>query len=146
MTKKNERQVTFDEAEEFSASRGAKYFIECSAKTGYNIDNIFYEAAKYIYNSKNLYKIDINSNKQKIDQENNHKKSLLNKFFNNNLKFDKDNNEDNTYKKVKKNNDEDNAYKKVEKNNVDNNYKKVKKNKINSEFSSNYILNKYSNF
>jgi len=121
-----ERQVTFDEAKEFSVSRKVKYFIECSAKTGYNIEKIFYEAAKYLYSSyKESDKKYISSNKLKIgpdyNKENNLKKSLINKFFNNKLKIGKENNEDNTCKKLEKN-------------------------IITSEFSSNYILNKYSIF
>jgi len=123
--KENERQVTFDEAKEFSVSRKTKYFIECSAKTGYNVEKIFYEAAKYLYSSeKELNKKYKNSNQLKIgmdNEENYHKKSLLNEFFYNKLKIGKDNNKDN-------------------------NHKKVEKNKILSEFSSNYIMNKYRNF
>ena len=47
--KENERQVNSKEGKDFSLSRRTKYFTECSAKTGYNVQNIFYEAAKYLY-------------------------------------------------------------------------------------------------
>jgi len=124
----NKREVDYNEAKEFSLLNKVRYFTECSAKTGYNIDNIFYEAAKNIYNTykesgKNKNKISGGKLKITIDknEDNNHKKSLLDKLFNNKIKNGMDNNEDNTCKKLEKN-------------------------KIPSEFSSNYILNKYSNF
>ena len=44
-----ERRVTTEEAQIFSTSNRTKYFAECSAKTGYNVKEIFFEAAKYLY-------------------------------------------------------------------------------------------------
>ena len=44
-----ERVVPFDEAQIFSVSNRTKYFTECSAKTGYKVEEIFYEAAKHLY-------------------------------------------------------------------------------------------------
>ena len=71
--KENERQVDYKEAKDFSLSRRIKYFTECSAKTGYNIENIFNEAVKYLYSAcKELGKNKIPSNnKLKINKENN---------------------------------------------------------------------------
>jgi len=62
----NDRKISFKEAQDFSKSRSAKFFIECSAKTAKNVDNIFYEVAKYIYNDKDLLKGKNSSNKLKI--------------------------------------------------------------------------------
>ena len=72
----NERQISLEEAKEFSLSRKAKYFTECSAKTGHNVENIFYEAAKYLYNSykQNGKKNTAPSNIIKITRDNNKKK------------------------------------------------------------------------
>ena len=71
--KENERQVTYKEAKEFSLSSRTKYFTECSAKTGYNVENIFQEVVKYLYTAcKNLGKNRLPSNnKLKINKENN---------------------------------------------------------------------------
>ena len=44
-----EREVQFDDAKVFAVSNRTKYFAECSAKTGYNVKEIFYEAAKHLY-------------------------------------------------------------------------------------------------
>ena len=66
----NERQISSDEAKEFLKSRRIKYFTECSAKTGQNVENIFYEAAKYLYNIREELGKDKNSNKLKIGEDN----------------------------------------------------------------------------
>ena len=46
-----ENVVPFDEAKIFCVSNRTKYFTECSAKTGYKVEEIFYEAAKHLYKS-----------------------------------------------------------------------------------------------
>ena len=71
--KESERQVAFNDAKDFSLSSRTKYFTECSAKTGYNVENIFYEAAKYLYNAcKELGRNKIPSNnKLKINKDDN---------------------------------------------------------------------------
>ena len=72
--KEDQRQVTFDEVKEFSFSRRAKYLTECSSETGENVENIFYEAAKYLYSSyKQFGKKSIPSNILKIGMDNNEK-------------------------------------------------------------------------
>ena len=50
-----ERAVSFDDAKVFSVSNRTKNFSECSAKTGYNVKEIFFEAAKYLYKSYKDY-------------------------------------------------------------------------------------------
>ena len=44
-----EREVALDEAKVYSTSTRTNYFTECSAKTGTNIQKIFYEAAICLY-------------------------------------------------------------------------------------------------
>ena len=44
-----EKSVGSEEARVFAVSNRTKYFVECSAKTGYNVKEIFFEAAKYLY-------------------------------------------------------------------------------------------------
>ena len=63
----DDRKISFNEAKEFSISRGAIYFNECSSKTGDNIENIFCEVAKYLYIVyKESRKKGTSSNKLKI--------------------------------------------------------------------------------
>ena len=77
-----ERNVTTEEAKIFSQSNRTCYFAECSAKKGYNVKEIFFEAAKYLY-----------GNYKKFKEQN--KMPMANR-----LKLDKNNdNEDNTKKK-----------------------------------------------
>ncbi len=65
-----DRKISLNEAKDFSLSNKAKYFTECSAKTGENVDNIFYEAAKYFYCSyKQLGQKNILSNELKIPSD-----------------------------------------------------------------------------
>ena len=44
-----DKNVPDENAQNFATSNRAKYYNECSAKSGQNIDKIFYEAAKYLY-------------------------------------------------------------------------------------------------
>ena len=46
-----EKKVLEEEARTFATSERIKYFTECSAKTGYNAKEIFFEAAKHLYSS-----------------------------------------------------------------------------------------------
>lgn len=46
-----DRKISLNEAKDFSLSNKAKYFTECSAKTGYKVGDIFEEVAKYLYNA-----------------------------------------------------------------------------------------------
>ena len=46
---KDKIEVNKEEAEEISKQYNLRYFCECSAKTGYNINNIFEEIAKVVY-------------------------------------------------------------------------------------------------
>ena len=51
-----ERVVPFEEAKVFAVSIRTKKFIECSAKTGYNVKEIFFDAAKYLYKTYKEFK------------------------------------------------------------------------------------------
>ena len=66
-----EKAVSTDEAKIFSTSNRSKYFTECSAKTGQNVKEIFFEAAKCLYKSykefKNQNKLPTTSQRLKID-------------------------------------------------------------------------------
>ena len=76
-----EKKVPTEDAKIFSTSNRTKYFAECSARSGYNVKEIFNEAAKQLYESYKKYQ-----SKNKAPA-------------NNRLKLDKkddDNNKDNT--------------------------------------------------
>ena len=70
-----EKEVRSDEANSFSKNNNMVYFTECSAKTGYNIKEIFFEAAKqlyHIYNKlKSENKLPSSASKLKIDKNDN---------------------------------------------------------------------------
>ena len=51
-----EKVVPSEEAKIFAVSNRTKYFTECSAKNGYNVKEIFYEAAKYLYKTYKEFK------------------------------------------------------------------------------------------
>ena len=51
-----ERKVTTEEANIFSKSNRAEYFAECSAKSGYNVKEIFFAAAKFLYQNYKRFK------------------------------------------------------------------------------------------
>ena len=55
----DERKVSFDEGKEFKEKNNLNYFMEASAKTGFNAKNVLIEAAKILYRdylvNKNLY-------------------------------------------------------------------------------------------
>ena len=44
-----ERKVPLNDAKLFTSSNRIKYFTECSAKSGQNVKEMFFEAAKYLY-------------------------------------------------------------------------------------------------
>ena len=80
-----ERKVPTDDAKIFSTSNRTKYFAECSARNGYNVKDIFNEAAKCLYES---YKIYQSKNKKNAG--------------NNRLKLDKNDDDNNDGNKKKK--------------------------------------------
>ena len=51
-----DRKIPSDVAREFSKENGFNYFIETSAKTGFNAQNVFIQAAKELYKSHLEYK------------------------------------------------------------------------------------------
>jgi len=66
-----ERKISVDEGKKFSLSNGAKYFTECSAKTGYKVEEIFKEVVKCLYNiRKDLGNNNNPSGKLKISMDN----------------------------------------------------------------------------
>ena len=69
-----ERNVTTEEAKIFSQSNRTCYFAECSAKKGYNVKEIFFEAAKYLYGNYKKFKEQNKmpmANRLKLDNKNN---------------------------------------------------------------------------
>lgn len=52
----NARKVQTETARQFSKDHGFHYFIETSAKTGFNAQNVFIQAAKELYKSHLEYK------------------------------------------------------------------------------------------
>ena len=50
------RQITSQEAQEFSNQMGFHYYCESSAKTGFNARKIFIKAAKILYDDYQMYK------------------------------------------------------------------------------------------
>ena len=52
-----DRNVTDEEAKEFKKVNYIVYFAECSAKRGYNVKEIFFEAAKYLYQIYKKFKV-----------------------------------------------------------------------------------------
>ena len=69
-----ERVVPFEEAKVFAVSNRTKKFIECSAKTGYNVKEIFFDAAKYLYKTYKEFKSQnklLTSGRLKIDGDKN---------------------------------------------------------------------------
>ena len=70
-----ERTITIEEAEEFANSNRIEYFEECSAKTGKNVKEIFFEITKFLYKTykeadrKNM--LPSSADKLKINKNNN---------------------------------------------------------------------------
>jgi len=85
----NERKIKTEEAEKFSKNLNFDFFMECSAKTGINVSNIFIraskllyiETAKYINNNSNRYTFYSisDSNDDNEMMKNSVNKSLINK-------------------------------------------------------------------
>ena len=77
-----DRNVTAEEAKEFKKVNNIVYFAECSAKRGYNVKEIFFEAAKYLYQIYKKFKVQdkvpmakrLKLDKNENDENNNKKK------------------------------------------------------------------------
>jgi len=67
------RVINRDEAEKYKNDYDLDYFIETSAKTGMNAQEIFVQAAKILYDDYVLY------NNEKKNKENNNNTKLANK-------------------------------------------------------------------
>jgi len=49
------RKVTKEEAQQYKSDMSLNYFTECSAKSGFNSQEVFIEAAKELYKDFRLY-------------------------------------------------------------------------------------------
>ena len=78
-----QRAVQTEEARVYSVSSRTKYFTECSAKTGQNVKDIFFEAAKYLYKTYKQFqgqnKLPSSSNKLKISSDDNNNLNIKKK-------------------------------------------------------------------
>ena len=70
-----EKEVDTEDANSFAKNNNMIYFTECSAKSGYNVKEIFVEAAKQLYKVynklKNENKLPSNASKLKINKADN---------------------------------------------------------------------------
>ena len=67
-----ERKVTTEEANIFYKSNRTGYFAECSAKSGYNVKEIFFEAAKLLYQNYKRFKEQnqmVGANRLRLDKK-----------------------------------------------------------------------------
>ena len=71
----NERIISKNDAEKIKEDYEMDYFIETSAKTGMNAQEIFIEAARLLYKDYSKYKNE-NKNKESNDDKNNNKLNL----------------------------------------------------------------------
>ena len=62
-----ERQVTTEEGEKFKQINKLNLFMEASAKSGFNAQNIFIQAAKMLYQDYLKYKVDEENTFQSVD-------------------------------------------------------------------------------
>ena len=76
------RQVSEESAQEFTEINNIKLFLETSAKTGYNTQNIFIEAAKLLYKQhfKNKERVSENESKHFATGERNPSRTLDDTF------------------------------------------------------------------
>ena len=58
-----DRVINKEEAQKYKEEYDLDYFIETSSKTGINVQEIFIEAAKTLYNDYSLYKNEKNLKK-----------------------------------------------------------------------------------
>ncbi len=69
-----DRAVTTEEGKNFSRNNKTEFFLECSAKSGYNVKEIFFEAAKYLYQTYKKFLSQNNKiptvNKLKLESDN----------------------------------------------------------------------------
>ena len=77
-----DRNVTDEEAKQFKNVNNIVYFTECSAKRGYNVKEIFIEAAKYLYQIYKRAKVQDKvpmAKRLKLDKNENEEKNNNNK-------------------------------------------------------------------
>ena len=63
------RKITKEEGEKFKNDYDLDLFMEVSVKTGYNITEIFVEAAKLLYNNYEKYKRDKVKDYEKLNKQ-----------------------------------------------------------------------------
>ena len=90
----NERQIQKEEAEKFKEDHAINYFIETSAKTGFNAQNVFIEAAKELYKEHLEYK-------DRASRPGSIKQISYQEEINNKVLLDEGEDEENTSKKKK---------------------------------------------
>ena len=73
----NERQVNTQDAEKFSLDNEFDFFIETSAKTGFNAEKVFIQAAKDLYKRHIELQLKRSENKIENYQNNNNKGSQV---------------------------------------------------------------------
>ncbi len=79
----DKRVIQFEQGENFSTENKLNYFVETSAKTGFNAKNVFIQAAKLLYTEHLKYKdrasrpgslaevLPVEPKNQKLDNDNN---------------------------------------------------------------------------
>ena len=72
----DKRVITKEEAQKFSDDNNIKLFMETSAKTGFNAQNIFIEGAKLLYEQHLNYRIKM-AGPAILDNNNNNQKNLM---------------------------------------------------------------------
>ena len=95
----NERQVNTEDAEKFSSDNEFDFFIETSAKTGFNAEKVFIQAAK------DLYKKNIQCQKKGAENKFDNyqiQENKKNKGKNPNFIIKEEDNDDNDTKRKKK--------------------------------------------
>jgi small GTP-binding protein len=98
-----ERQVNTEDAEKFSLDNEFDFFIETSAKTGFNAEKVFIQAAKDLYKKNIEYQKKNSENKKENKKENyqiqeNKRNNVENNHF---IIKEEDNDDDNIQRKKK---------------------------------------------
>ena len=78
----NKREVSNSEAENFKMENGINLFMEASAKSGFNAQEIFIEASRILYDEYQKYKNDKDKNlNNNNDINSNHQLNMKNKYL-----------------------------------------------------------------
>ena len=96
----NERKISTEEAENFSKNLNFDFFMECSAKTGINVSDIFIRASKILYIERAKYMNNNNRFTFYTISDSNDENEIMKNSENKSLVINKKNNKE---KKEKKN-------------------------------------------